>query len=143
MSTENLKTVSGAQLLELNLPPTKFIVKGLIPQGFHILAGQPKIGKSWLLLHLCLQVSKGEPFWNYETSKGTVLYLCLEDSYNRIQTRLTELTENSYFYAATITDSSVIKEKLLEELNPQGAFTNEPFLIIFRLTVLLHLCQHT
>ena len=99
MSTENLKTVSGAQLLELNLPPTKFIVKGLIPQGFHILAGQPKIGKSWLLLHLCLQVSKGELFWNYETSKGTVLYLCLEDSYNRIQTRLSELTENSYFYA--------------------------------------------
>ena len=95
MSTENLKTVSGAQLLELNLPPTKFIVKGLIPQGFHILAGQPKIGKSWLLLHLCLQVSKGESFWNYETSKGTVLYLCLEDSYNRIQTRLSELTEDA------------------------------------------------
>ena len=35
MSTENLKTVSGAQLLELNLPPTKFIVKGLIPQKWY------------------------------------------------------------------------------------------------------------
>lgn len=99
MSTEYLKTVSRAQLLELNLPPTKFIVKGLIPQDFHILAGQPKIGKSWLLLHLCLQVSKDEDFWNYETSKGTVLYLCLEDSYNIIQTRLSEPTEGSYFYA--------------------------------------------
>ena len=84
----NIKTVSGAQLLDLNLPPTKFIIKGLIPQVFHILAGQPKIGKFWLLLHLCLQVSK-----------VTVLYLYFEDSYNRIETRLSELSEDSYFYA--------------------------------------------
>lgn len=54
-----------------------------------------KIGKSWMLLLLCLKVARGEPFWNYETEKGTVLYLCLEDSFNRIQQRLLSFTDDA------------------------------------------------
>ncbi|MGN0498139.1 MAG: AAA family ATPase [Acutalibacteraceae bacterium] len=95
MSTERIKTIDGKQLLNLEFEPIKFIVNGLIPQGFHILAGAPKTGKSWLLLLLCLKVSQGEPLWNLTTEKGTVLYLCLEDSTNRIQDRLSELTEEA------------------------------------------------
>ena len=93
MSKEKLKTIDGQTLLDMDLPPIKFIVDRLIPQGLHILAGAPKTGKSWLLLLLCLKVSSGEPFWNHRTAKGSVLYLCLEDSPNRIQERLSELTE--------------------------------------------------
>ena len=37
----------------------------LIPEGLHILAGAPKIGKSWLALWLCLCVSQGQPLWNF------------------------------------------------------------------------------
>ncbi len=95
MSTERIKTIDGKQLLNLEFEPIRFIVNGLIPQGFHILAGAPKTGKSWLLLLLCLKVSQGEPLWNFTTEKGTVLYLCLEDSTNRIQDRLSELTEEA------------------------------------------------
>lgn len=101
MSTERIKTIDGKQLLNLEFEPIRFIVNGLIPQGFHILAGAPKTGKSWLLLLLCLKVSNGEPLWSFTTEKGTVLYLCLEDSTNRIQDRLSELTDeatdNLYF----------------------------------------------
>lgn len=95
MSTERIKTIDGKQLLNLEFEPIRFIVNGLIPQGFHILAGAPKTGKSWLLLLLCLKVSNGEPLWSFTTEKGTVLYLCLEDSTNRIQDRLSELTEEA------------------------------------------------
>ena len=56
MSTERIKTIDGKQLLNLEFEPIRFIVNGLIPQGFHILAGAPKTGKSWLLLLLCLKV---------------------------------------------------------------------------------------
>ena len=101
MPTEKIKTVSGEELLKMDLPPLRYVAKGFIPQGLHIVAGLPKAGKSWLLLLLCLKVSKGEPFWNYATEKGTVLYLCLEDSFNRIQQRLGDLTDeappNLYF----------------------------------------------
>ena len=98
MSNEKLnklKTVSGAELLQMDLPPMKFMAKDFLPQGLHLVAGLPKAGKSWLLLLLCLRIAKGEPFWNYQTERGTVLYLCLEDSFNRVQQRLGDLTEEA------------------------------------------------
>ncbi len=95
MTKEKIKTIDGSTLLEMELPPIKFAVENFLPQGFHILAGTPKVGKSWLLLSLCLQVSKGNSFWNLPTKQGSVLYLCLEDSVNRIQQRLLDLTENA------------------------------------------------
>ena len=75
MSTEKIKTVSGKELLKMDLPPLRFVVENFIPQGLHIFAGLPKVGKSWLLLLLCLKVAQGQQFWNYQTEKGTVLYL--------------------------------------------------------------------
>ena len=56
---ETLKTVDAETLLTTLLPSTRFIVDRLLPQGLHILAGAPKIGKSWWALWLCLCVSKG------------------------------------------------------------------------------------
>lgn len=72
----------------------------------HILTGAPKVGKSWLALWLCLQVAKGEPVWSFESSQGTVLYLCLEDSYTRIQNRLFQITEDApvSLYFANLSD---------------------------------------
>ena len=64
-------------------------------QGLHILAGSPKVGKSWLALWLAVTVAKGEPVWNMTTRQGTTLYLCLEDSVLRIQNRLFEITEDA------------------------------------------------
>lgn len=71
----------------------KFIVSSLLPQGLSILAGSPKIGKSWFVLWLCIQVSNGEKVWEYETLKGTTLYLSLEDNLRRLQNRLLKLTD--------------------------------------------------
>ena len=82
-------------LMETPMEPLRFFVRGLIPQGLHILAGAPKIGKSWLALWICLQAAKGEPVWGFETRKCEVLYLCLEDSFARIQSRLFELTDEA------------------------------------------------
>jgi hypothetical protein len=82
-------------LMTTPMEPLKFIVSGLIPQGLHILAGSPKIGKSWLVLWICLQVAKGESVWSFETRKCEVLYLCLEDSFARIQNRLFEITDEA------------------------------------------------
>jgi hypothetical protein len=78
-----------------SLAPIRFFVSSLLPQGLHILAGAPKIGKSWMALWLCLQVAKGEPVWSYQTVKSTTLYLCLEDSHSRIQSRLFDITDDA------------------------------------------------
>ncbi len=82
-------------LMHTPMPPLKFIVDGLIASGLHILAGSPKIGKSWLALWLALQVAKGEKIWEFNTTKSDVLYLCLEDSFARIQDRLFKITDDA------------------------------------------------
>lgn len=90
-----LQTVDAETLLALPLAPVRFIVEGLLPQGLHILAGSPKVGKSWLVLGLCLKVALGEPAWEYQSNRCTVLYLCLEDTYPRIQQRLFQIADSA------------------------------------------------
>lgn len=90
-----LHTITAEDLQNRTYEPTPFLVDELIPEGLHILAGAPKIGKSWLALWLCLCVSQGQPLWNFVTTQGEVLYLSLEDSLQRIQTRLFDLTEDA------------------------------------------------
>ena len=90
-----LETINAEDLQNRTYEPTPFLVDELIPEGLHILAGAPKIGKSWLALWLCLRVSQGQPLWNFAVTQGEVLYLSLEDSFQRIQTRLFDLTEDA------------------------------------------------
>lgn len=90
-----LNTIDADTLMTTPMPSVQYIVDQLLPQGLHVLAGAPKVGKSWLALWLCLQVSKGEAVWGFGSTQGTVLYLCLEDSYARIQNRLFQITEDA------------------------------------------------
>ena len=90
-----LETINAEDLQNRTYEPTHFLVDELVPEGLHILAGAPKIGKSWLALWLCLCISQGQPLWNFATTQGEALYLSLEDSYRRIQSRLFDLTEDA------------------------------------------------
>ena len=92
---KKLHTITAEDLQNRTYEPTPFLVDELIPEGLHILAGAPKIGKSWLALWLCLCVAQGLPLWNFAVAQGDVLYLSLEDSFQRIQTRLFDLTEDA------------------------------------------------
>lgn len=92
---KKLETIDADTLQSIPYEPLSFIVEDLLPQGLHLLAGAPKIGKSWLALWLCLRVAQGEPLWNFATKSCEVLYLCLEDSFQRIQSRLFDLTEDA------------------------------------------------
>ena len=92
---KKLETMTAEQLQSAPYSPVSFLVDELIPEGLHILAGAPKIGKSWLALWLCLCVSQGQALWNFATTQGEALYLSLEDSFQRIQTRLFDLTEDA------------------------------------------------
>ena len=91
---KTLKTIDGKTLMAAELKPLDFVVDTLLATGLHILAGSPKVGKSWLALWLAVSVAKGESVWGMATKQGTTLYLCLEDSTLRIQNRLDEITDD-------------------------------------------------
>lgn len=111
-----LHTVDGETLMSQPLRPPNFVVNGLLSKGLHILAGSPKVGKSWLVLWLAVTVAKGEPVWNMATKQGTTLYLCLEDSVLRIQNRLFEVTEDAPDSVHFCTECAPIGQGLEEQI---------------------------
>ena len=85
-------TVSAAQLRTMAFPPISYVVPGFIPEGLCLLAGKPKIGKSWLALDIALGVAAGrDVLGGIKSAVGDVLYCALEDTNRRLQRRITKL----------------------------------------------------
>ena len=83
-----LHTVSMTELYQTAYKSRPPVIDGLLYSGAYILAGAPKIGKSFLVAQLAYHVSTGQRLWGYEVHQGTVLYLTLEDDFQRIQSRM-------------------------------------------------------
>lgn len=83
-----LHTVSMTELYQTTYKSRPPIIDGLLYSGAYIIAGAPKIGKSFLVAQLAYHVSTGQKLWEYDVHQGTVLYLALEDDFGRIQNRM-------------------------------------------------------
>ena len=90
---KELKIYSSEYIMNTPMKPIEYCVDGYISQGLFVLAGAPKVGKSWLALDMCLSIAKGEKVLGKETLCGHAVYLSLEDSLIRLQNRLYELTD--------------------------------------------------
>jgi hypothetical protein len=76
------------QLLAADLPEPNFVIPGMIQKGLTILAGRPKLGKSWLMLDLALAATTNrKALGAYDSEKGEVLLLSLEDNFVRLKNR--------------------------------------------------------
>jgi hypothetical protein len=90
------RIITAADLMAAQLPPIRWIVPELLPEGLTILAGKPKMGKSWLALALGLAVASGtEVLGRGPLERGPVLYLALEDHDRRLQRRLALLLDDT------------------------------------------------
>jgi len=87
-----LDAVNANELMDMEFQPTGWLIEKLLGKGVYLLAGASKIGKSWLVLWLADRVSKGEKVWDFKTQPCEVLYVSLEDTAQRIQRRLSEVT---------------------------------------------------
>ena len=85
--------ITGDWLDAQTYPPVKFAVPGLIPEGFGLLTGPPKAGKSWAVMGLGLAVAAGgKAFGHIDVGNPRpVLYLALEDGERRVQARARKL----------------------------------------------------
>ncbi len=88
-----IQLIDAETLYYKPLAHPRMLIDGILADGLAVMAGDSKIGKSWMVLWLCLQISKGEPVWGIPTRKTDVVYLALEDREWRIQQRMQELTE--------------------------------------------------
>ena len=86
-----LATVSMRELYETAYETKPPLIDGLLYPGTYLLAGAPKLGKSFLVAQLAYHVSTGTPLWKFPVRKGTVLYLALEDDTRRLQNRMYQM----------------------------------------------------
>lgn len=83
---------NGAWLDAQVFPPLQWAVPGLVPEGFGLLVGAPKLGKSWWALGAGLAVaSGGNAFGKISVPQRPVLYAALEDGDRRMQDRARSL----------------------------------------------------
>ena len=87
-SGPTLKLLTADEILTTTWPEPVWAIPGLLPAGLTILAGKPKVGKSWLALQIAQAVAAGGVALNVQVEKGPVLYLALEDTGARLKDRL-------------------------------------------------------
>ena len=97
--------VTASELRRTTYAPPKYAVKDFILEGVTQFFGKPKAGKSFLAMQISLAVARGIPLFprnirlyamanhpsGFETQQGDVLYLALEDSERRLDTRIQQI----------------------------------------------------
>ena len=130
MKQNELKLCSCEYIMETEFKKKRYLVDRMLFPGLYILAGAPKVGKSWLAMQLCVNVALGEQFLKHETSQGQAVYLALEDDEGRLQDRVYEFidvpTENLEFAIA----SESIDSGLESQIRSLGETHNDLRLVI-------------
>lgn len=87
-NAETLDLLTADKILSTEWPEPVWAVPGILPVGLAILAGAPKVGKSWLALQIAQAVAAGGYALGQRVEKGPILYLALEDPPRRLQDRM-------------------------------------------------------
>lgn len=117
-----LPTVNLDELFESVYRSKPAIVENLIYPGTYILAGAPKVGKSFLVAQLAYHIATGQMLWDYEVKQSTVLYLALEDDHRRLQKRMNRMfgvdgTTDLYFAITAKKLGEGLEDQLEEFIN--------------------------
>lgn len=84
--------ITSAALMQKWFEPIKYVIPGLIPEGLTILAGRPKVCKSWMALDVALSIAASRfCLGDKKPTQGDVLYCALEDNQRRLKWRIGKL----------------------------------------------------
>ena len=118
-------------LMTEDIPPLKFAVKPILPEGLVCIAGRPKAMKSWQMLKLCFCVENGLNYLGHEVEQGNALYLALEDSKRRLKERTFKLKHNDVQnFPTTDIEAPYLNNGLEEDLQRWIDGVKNPKLIV-------------
>jgi hypothetical protein len=82
-------------IMATKYPPLRAVVPGYLFEGFSVLAGRQKLGKTWLAIDWSLAVATGGvAMGSIDCAAGNVLYIDMENGPRRIQGRINTLFPN-------------------------------------------------
>ena len=126
--------ITAEELQTKQFKPVRIILPNLIPEGVTILAGKPKIGKSFLALDVCLAVADETRFvlGQQKPIQGDALYLALEDNQRRLKKRLSQITQGQRAWSPKLqlhTEWRRFDQGGLEDIEAWCTSVEEPRLI--------------
>jgi hypothetical protein len=127
------KFVTAAELQGKTFAPVRFVVPDIIPDGLTILAGKPKLGKSWLLLGTSLaSATGGFTLGDRHCIQGDVLYCALEDGERRLHDRMRKVCQAKTWPAelSFLTELRRLDDGGIEELRQWIRSVPDPRLIV-------------
>lgn len=124
--------VTAAALMAMHFDPINYVVPGYVAEGLTILAGAPKIGKSWMALGMALSIASGRPaFGSIPVDQGDVLYLALEDNPRRLKRRMHKMGVTIAPERLTLcTEWPGLDEGCVDEIGEWIASVERPTLIV-------------
>lgn len=127
-----MRGISAHALMAKTFPPIRWIVPGYLPEGMTVLAGAPKLGKSWLALGWMVSVASGDiTMGSIACEQGDVLGLMLEDNERRLQRRLLQMRLDSLPDRLTlVTEWPKLDDGCCEEIEAWIADVENPRLVV-------------
>ena len=129
-----LGAIDAETLLGLDFPPVEYVVPGYVTEGLTILAGRPKLGKSWMALGMCVGVASGGQTLDVDCEPGDALYLALEDNRRRLQDRLKVVLPRhqrpDVRRLQLLTEAPKVNAGLLQRLDQWRTGVSQPKLVV-------------
>ncbi|MBD3300057.1 MAG: AAA family ATPase [Candidatus Moranbacteria bacterium] len=84
------KPLSMDELLNMDIPPTDWLVEKLIPkEGITIIAGPPGNFKTWLLINMAINISRGDKLFDtFKTQQAGILIIDEENHLRILKQRI-------------------------------------------------------
>jgi hypothetical protein len=130
-------SINAETLLGMDFAPLEYVIPGYVVEGLTVLAGKPKLGKSWWAYDASIAVATGgKAMGSVDCEQGDVLYLALEDNRRRVKDRLLTLCPARKVQNISLDRLSVrtvaprIDTGLLAELDKWRVASANPRLII-------------
>ncbi|MDX8447056.1 AAA family ATPase [Mesorhizobium captivum] len=127
-------TFTAADLQHMEFEPLRYVIPGYLAEGATLLAGKPKLGKSWLVLDWCISVSiGGYALGSVKCEEGDVLYAALEDNQRRLKRRMSQVIPLSQAWPGRLTLRTTMRrldDGLLDEIRAWARHVPKPRLIV-------------
>ena len=118
-------------LMDEDIPPLKYAIDKILPEGLVCIAGRPKAMKSWSAYKMCYCVENGIPFLGHTVEQGKSLYLALEDSKRRLKERAYKMKLNKMLrHPTTDIDAPYLGMGLEEDIQKWIDGVENPKLIV-------------
>ena len=123
-------------IMGMDFPPIKWAIEGYVPEGFSVLAGRQKLGKTWLALDMSIAVATGGcALGGIKCEAGNVLYMDLENGHRRIKRRIeiifpNEQTRPDLSNIEIVTESPTLDKGVIGALEHWRRSVPNPRLVI-------------